>query len=274
MKHLIIGLLTIISSNSYSQIKIDSGQVYNSVSKIINNTLTNAMGQSIEVINEFSFSTKTNVTFISPNRVILDATITSIKGFIKGAGQDFSFDSDKKEMNGPVAKMFLPMLNKKNSKVYDNSGKYIDSTLTETSPEITNAFKQIGVNNNDPIIFKKSFINKTFEATKSWTDTTISTGKITTKAITKYQIDKIENDTVYVSYSSDESFEGTVEQQGIEMEMNGTKATTGNYKITLSSKLIQENTYTSKMESTVIYMGNEIPIKSTIVGIVSINRIL
>ena len=275
MKQFLIIFLVSFTLNANSQtiLKLDVGNKYAIVNKMITDVTTEAMGQTIEIKNEFIFNITTSVIMNSQNRLILNSTVTGVSGTVNGAGQNLSFNSEKGEMKNPVAKIFEPIINKDYPKVFNNLGYFIDSSISKLSDEEIAAFKQVGLTTTDPIIFNKGLINRKIIVGNKWQDTTSSFGKVNNKTTTIYEVEKLTLDTAYIKYSSNETFEGTVEQMGVKMEMNGTKKTIGVYKVQISNSIIMDNNYAAEMESTLQYMGSDIPVKSKINGRVIINSI-
>ena len=213
----LLGILTGFSQPT--KIDLQKGQKYQVETTNKTTSSAEVMGQTMETLIDSKSITLVEVTNNTPDGTDLQATATKVLLTSSMMGQDMSFDSDKKDNEGPMAEGLTKLLNKPRAISIDNKG-------TITKQEIIESDMQGMLSGNNAELSKTielyipALIGKELKAGDSINDiVSQSKEKYSSRDSGTYMITKIENGVASITYTGTQNITTVMEQMGMEMNM-------------------------------------------------------
>lgn len=218
------------------------------------------MGQNID--NETNATSQAEVKSVNDNGFVFANTLKRM--FIKGSamGQDINFDSDKKEdMDGQMGQVLKSRIGVEKEITVDRLGKISDTKDTAAKAaggmsDIMNVAGDLSKGQPYPILIQLP--GRNIKPGDSWTDS-IGTAE-TLKTVTTYTLKGINSDGVAVSFTGTVARSGTIQQQGIEIQMDITGTVKGDATYETATGLLKRNDSSSEISGTMGVMGQNAPI--------------
>ena len=221
------------------------------------------MGQNMD--NESSAITNVEVKDVNADGFLFTNIIKRITTKLSGMGQDVSFDSDKKEdMDGQIGQALKDQINMPQDIQVDKKGKVMSTTAGEKKAGgMADMMSVTGdVSKGQPYPVLLQLPPQSVKPGDTWID---SSGTLATlKTITTYTLKGITADGLLVSFSGTIAKNGTIEQNGMEMQMDMTGATKGEATYEASSGLLKTSTSSSDIKATLGIMGQNAPLTATV----------
>ena len=259
-----IFLLTTIAGISDAQkIAVKKGQKLETVTTT--KMSMEVMGQNLD--NETTLTSAVEVKDVNADGYLFTNTVKrmTIKG--NNMGQDMSFDSDKKEdQEGAVGQALKDHLNDVQEIHVDKLGKVTgtkDSTDKKAGGGMADMMNMTGeMTQGQPYPMLIQLPAKSVQPGDSWTD---SSGTVATlKTVTVYTLKSVSADGILVSFTGTLAKGGTVQQNGMEVQMDMTGTTKGESTYDAGSGLLKTSSSSSDIKGTLGIMGQNAPIAATI----------
>jgi hypothetical protein len=158
---------------------------------------------------------------VGPEEIKLESIITKMLVNASMMGQNMTFDSDKKDNEGPMADVLSKMMNKAKGIKLDNKGTITKQDAAKDDGQ--GAMMTGGASGNETAIelFIPALIGKEFKVGDSFTDIgNIKKEKYNSADTGIYKITAIENGVASISYSGTQVVSQVMEQMGMEMTSN------------------------------------------------------
>lgn len=222
------------------------------------------MGQNME--NEVMATANLEVKDQNADGYVFANTIRRIT--VKGTamGQDINFDSDKKEdLDGQMGQAMKDKINVPQEYKIDKAGK-----IVSLANEGQNASGGMGdmmnitgeMSKGQPFPFISPLAGKSVKPGDSWID---SSGTAETlKTITTYTLKSTGADGTLISFSSKFAKNGTVQQNGMEIQMDIAGTQKGESTYDNATGVLKTSASTSEITGNMSVMGQSIPINATV----------
>ena len=266
-KRIFLLLVLVVSATiagNAQKIAITKGQKLETVT----NTKSNmeVMGQNID--NENTLTSSIEVKDVTADGFLFANTTKRMT--MKGSmmGQDINFDSDKKEdMDGQIGQALKDQIGSTQEILVDKKGKISDvKTTGDAKPaggmgDVMNMSGSLMKGQAYPILIQLP--SSALKAGSSWTD---STGTVATlKTVTTYTLKGITEDGALVSFTGTMAKNGTITQNGMEMQMDMTGNVKGDAIYEVATGLLKKNNSAIDLKGTLGVMGQNAPISATVV---------
>ena len=231
------------------------------------------MGQNIDNNTETSNITQIELKDVTPASYLFSNTVTKVILHTTAMGQEMNFDSDKKEdLDGPLGAGMKNVLNVPQDIVVDKQGKVVEKkgdTTASGMNEMMNITASMMKGQPYPLLLPLP--GHAIKQGETWVDS--SGNNATLKAITTYTVKGISKDEVLLDFSSQVAKKGTMEQQGmqIDMDMAGTIKGTASYEAVTG--LLKKTDSSSDIKGTMGVMGQSAPFTMTITGTVTTKKL-
>jgi hypothetical protein len=179
------------------------------------------MGQTMENNSDSKSTTLYEIQNVGPEEIKLQSTITKMQVTASMMGQDMTYDSDKKDNDGPVADVLSKMLNKGRSIKLDNKGKITKQDEPEEGGQA--GMMGAGATGNETAteLFIPALIGKELKAGESFQDiVSVKKEKYESRDSGTYKITAVENGVASISYTGTQVITMAMEQMGMEMTNN------------------------------------------------------
>ncbi len=277
MKKIILfsALIFIAAAPTFAQnngaIHLSKGQKYVVENKITTNSSSEVQGQQMESNADITTVFNINVDDVKDNNYNMTNSIAGIKMNMTMAGQNVTFDSDKKEdMDGQMGTNIKGYINKPNPVTMDASGKIIiddkkDSLKDSASTQTAMLLKQLG----DPeaqgygATFAFVAIPQNAKAGTTWQD---STSKDGVTRVTNYTIKEIKDNIATLSISGTETRDTKMQMNGMDINTKTNGKFTGEETVDKNTGVILQNNSTMDASGNVSAMGQDFPttVKATL----------
>jgi len=222
------------------------------------------MGQNIN--NESGATTDIEVKDVNADGFLFTSIIKRMTTKVSGMGQDISFDSDKKEdMDGQIGQALKDQINVQQEIQVDQKGKVISTTGSNDKKTggMTDMMSITGdVTKGQPYPVLIQLPAKSIKPGDTWVDSSGTAATI--KTITTYTLMQINADGALVSFSGTLVKNGTIEQNGMEIQMDMSGTTKGEATYEPSTGLLKTSSTTSDIKGTLGIMGQNAPLSATI----------
>jgi hypothetical protein len=266
-------MLTAMVGASYAQkIAVKKGQQ-------LETTATTKMSMEVMGQNMDNLSTLTSsveVKDITDSSYIFSNTVKRMTIKINGMGQDISFDSDKKEdMDGQMGQALKEQIGAIQEIQVSKQGKVISTKQTadkKPGPDMASMMSMSGdLTQGQPYPILIQLPAKAVKPGDTWTDSSSSAATI--KTVTTYTLKSVGAEGALVSFTGTMVKNGTIEQNGMEIQMDITGTVKGDAAYEVGSGLLKTNTSTSDIKGTLGIMGQNAPIAATITANVVAKKI-
>lgn len=223
------------------------------------------MGQNID--NESSSTNSVEVKDVNADGYLFANTVKRMTMKGSGMGQDMSFDSDKKEdMDGQVGQAVKDKIGAVQEIQVDKQGKVAaikeaaDSKPAGGMADMMSLTGDIAKGQPYPLLIQLPA--KALKTGDSWTDSSGTAATI--KTVTTYTFKGISDGAAVLSFTGTLAKTGTVEQNGMEIQMDMTGVTKGESSYDAASGLLKTTTSSADIKGTLGIMGQNAPIAATV----------
>ncbi|MFT3933066.1 MAG: DUF6263 family protein [Chitinophagaceae bacterium] len=223
------------------------------------------MGQTIE--NEGVATTDIELKDITSDGFLFNNVIKHITTKITGAGQNISFDSDKKEdMDGPMGQALKDKIGTTQEIQVDKNGKVANIKDSGEKTGAGGMSDMMGMGGDlmkgqaYPILIQLPA--RKIKAGDSWVDSTGTVASI--KTVTTYTLKTLTADGAQVSFTSVMSKSGTMQQNGMDLQIDMSGTTKGESTYEANTGILKSSTGTTDIQGTVGVMGQNMPINGTV----------
>jgi len=222
------------------------------------------MGQNIN--NESGATTDIEVKDVNAEGFLFSSVIKRMTTKVSGMGQDISFDSDKKEdMDGQIGQAVKDQINVQQEIQVDQKGKVISTTAS--SDKKTGGMADMmsitgDVTKGQPYPILIQLPAKTVKPGDTWVDSSGTTATIRT--VTTYTLKQINADGALVSFTGTLAKNGTIEQNGMEIQMDMSGTTKGEAVYEAGTGLLKTSSTVSDIKGTLGIMGQNAPLSATV----------
>jgi hypothetical protein len=225
------------------------------------NTTAEVMGQSMETTADNKTTTLMEVTDIDKDEIKFKSTITQMVVNTSAMGQEMSFDSDKNDNSGPMADLLSPKMNKQRKIVIDPKGNVIKREGDETDEEQLAMMGLQGGNDAVIELYVAELIGRELKAGDVVPAlVTITKEKLNIRDSGSYTVTSVENGVASLSYSGTQVMTTTLEQMGMEMQMNSNNTVKTELQMDINTGLVLLRATVLDMNGTVDAGGMQIPI--------------
>ena len=222
------------------------------------------MGQNIN--NESGATTDIEVKDVNADGFIFTSIIKRMTTKLSGMGQDISFDSDKKEdMDGQIGQAVKDQINVQQEIQVDQKGKVISTTGSNDKKTggMTDMMSITGdVTKGQPYSILIQLPGKTVKPGDTWVDSSGTAATI--KTVTTYTLKQINADGALVSFTGTLTKNGTIEQNGMEIQMDMSGTTKGEAIYEPGTGLLKTSSSVSDIKGTLGIMGQNAPLSATV----------
>ncbi|HEY4148088.1 MAG TPA: DUF6263 family protein [Chitinophagaceae bacterium] len=262
-----VGVMTTVAVSA-QKIAVTKGQKVEAVnsSKIVMSV--EMAGQSMDFNTETAATSQVELKDVTPAGYLFGNTTTRIVTHATGMGQDNSFDSDKKEdMDGQMGQAMKGSIGKEQTIQVDKQGKITDVSADSAADVAGGGLTQImnmtgGMMKGQPYPMLVQLPGHNIKTGDSWID---STGSLATvKMVTIYTLKDINKDSVVVSFTATMAKKGTIEQGGMQIDMDMAGTIKGESAYETSTGLLVRSTTFSDVKGNVGVMGQSAPMTMAI----------
>jgi len=223
------------------------------------------MGQNID--NESSATNNVEVKEVNADGYVFANLIKRLTTKMNGMGQDISFDSDKKEdLDGQIGQALKGKIGTVQQIQVDKKGKVMgtnDTTAKDATGGMSDMMSMTGdVSKGQPYPYLIQLPGKNIKAGDTWTDS--SGTPATIKTVTTYTLKGVSADGALVSFTGTLVKSGTIQQNGMEIQMDMSGTTTGEATYEASTGLLKTSASSSDIKGTMGIMGQNAPLNATI----------
>ena len=267
-KRIFLSLALIVSAiiaGNAQKLAVTKGQKLETVTSTKSNM--EVMGQNID--NENTLTTNIEVKDVTADGFVFANTTKRMT--MKGSmmGQDINFDSDKKEdMDGQIGQALKDQIGSTQEILVDKKGKITEVKTTGDAKsaggmgDVMNMSGSLVKGQAYPILIQLPAT--ALKTGNSWTD---STGTVATlKTVTTYTLKGITEDGALVSFTGTMTKNGTITQNGMEMQMDMTGSVKGDAIYEVATGLLKKNNSSIDIKGTLGVMGQNAPITATVVA--------
>ena len=238
----VLVLFAIIPLSGFAQLsKIDvqKGQKYKVETTTKLATSADVMGQTMENNTDSKSTTVYEILNVGPEEIKLESIITKMLVNASMMGQNMTFDSDKKDNEGPMADVLSKMINKAKGIKLDNKGTITKQDATEDAGQGTMMVTGASGNETATELFIPALVGKNLKAGDSFTDIgTIKKEKFSSADSGTYKITAIENGIASISYSGTQVLSIVMEQMGMEMTSNSNNMVKSELQVDIKTGLV------------------------------------
>jgi hypothetical protein len=267
---LCILLVTVAVSNA-QKIAVVKGQKLETVTTTKMNM--EVMGQNID--NESTSTSNIEVKEANEKGFLFANTLKHM--VVKGSamGQDISFDSDKKEdLDGQMGQALKGRIGATQEILVDRQGKVAETKDSASKTpggmgDVMNMTADLSKGQAYPVLIQLP--SKSVRPGDTWTDSTGTPATI--KTVTTYTLKEITTEGTQVSFSSTLSKNGTIEQNGMEIQLDMTGTIKGDATYETATGLLKNTNSTSVIKGTMGIMGQNAPITATVTATVAVKKL-
>ncbi len=231
------------------------------------------MGQTID--NENSTFSNVEVKDVNANGYVFTNTIKRLTMKMNAMGQDVNFDSDKKEdMEGQIGQTLKDKIGATQEVQVNKKGKV--SSTKDTSAKAAGGMADVmnmmgDMSNGQPYPLLIQLPAKSIKPGDSWTDSSGTTA--TLKTVTTYTLKSITTDGALVSFTGTMAKTGTVEQNGMEIQLDMSGTTKGETTYEAGSGLLKTSSSSMDLKGTMGIMGQNAPLSAVIEASVTAKKL-
>ncbi|WP_127130950.1 DUF6263 family protein [Pseudoflavitalea rhizosphaerae] len=225
------------------------------------------MGQSMDMVNNYKFTSKVGVTDVTATENKLNTILTRVVMDMQAGPQTMSYDSDKKEdADSEFGKAFSGKLSTPVNITTDKKGMITASDeKADPASDIMNdmgggmgeSMSKVGTSLE---IIANIPAGKTFKTGDTWIDS-LTDPKTNAKYVLNYRVVSIQGADATVSFGGTVGRSGEMQQGGMTMNMDLKGLLKGEYTMETASGLIKAKKLNLEGEGKLETMGQEIPFK-------------
>ena len=269
-KFLLVALLfnaIIVGAQTVTRkVGLAKGQKLEQLSHVQMNMTQEAMGQSIEIKMEGDFTNLVEVKDAAANNFEVANTLKKILMNMNAMGQDIKFDSDKTEdMDGEFGKVFKGKVGVPREFTVNKDG--VITAVKNTGDKTENPGGMMGGmmsgalgsgEEREGAVFNTlaNIPAKGVKVGDSWSDTTSDENG---KTFTTYTLKELNGGNGLVTLLANTAISREMEQQGVQMQMEMTGTTIGEYTFDVSTGIINTRKATTKTSGKIEAGGMSVP---------------
>lgn len=256
----ISSFLSIASIAQQTKIEVQKGQKFlvETTTKLI--TSAEVMGQTMENSNDSKTSTIYEILVAGQDSINLQSTIKKIFVNATAMGQSMSFDSEKKDNEGPMNEILSKMLNKARGITIDNKGSITRQDDTEEGMQAASMGIGAGGNEVTTELYLPALIGKELKTGDSLTDiNTIKKEKYESRDSGTYKIIAIENGVASLAYNGTQVLVMVMEQMGMEMITSSNSVLKTDLQVDIKTGLVLAKASTVESTMSIVTSGMTIP---------------
>ncbi len=263
MKHVLTGFALLLTSTIFAQkLPVNSGQKFQVVTKTSSTTNIEVMGQSMENSSTSEFTTIYQVKSAADEGASIVSTISKIKMNASAMGQEMSYDSEKKDNEGPLADGMGGFVNKDKNVSLDAKGNVVKEDKLEGEDQLSMSGLALGKTSD---FLSPALIGKEFKAGATWDDsTTTKSDKGSTTNVGTYTVKSVENGVATIEYAGTQKGTTTSEQMGQEITSTMANKVSSVIKADAKTGLITEKNSVIDVNVTAEASGMTIPVTGKI----------
>jgi hypothetical protein len=252
-------------------------QIDNSVKSV---TSMELMGQSMEMTSDVAMVSKVEVKDKVNDTYTVTNTLTKLATSGSAMGQDYSFDSDKKEdLESEIGKVMKDQLNVSKEMEYTTAGKLAGvkkpaagEPAAKGNP-MMDMMKNMSSGGNDESggtsdIFMILPSGK--KVGDTWSDSTIADGS---KTYRTYLLKELKGNVATLTLTGTQSTNKKMEQQGMEVMVTLESKLTGELILDIAAGLVTQKSFTMDGTGSADAMGQAIPITTKITSATNIKNL-
>ena len=244
---IVMGFLT--AAAQQTKIEVLKGQKYTVETTTKLTSSAEVMGQTMENNTDTKSTTVYEIVDAGQDGINLQSTITKMLVTASMMGQNMTFDSDKKDNEGPMADLLSKVVNKAKGITLDNKGTITKQDKGDEAMQ-TAMMSAGGGNEVATELFIPALIGKELKSGDSFTDKgAVKKEKYDSRDSGTYKITAIENGIASVSYSGTQVLMMVIEQMGMEMTNNSTNVVKSELQVDVKTGMVLAKA--SVVESTV-----------------------
>jgi hypothetical protein len=223
------------------------------------------MGQNMD--NESTLTNTVELKEVTGDGYLFSNTVKRMTTKISGMGQDISFDSDKKEdMDGQMGQLLKDQIGATQDIQVDKKGKVAgikEGGDKKAGPDMASMMSMSGdLTKGQPYPILIQLPATGVKPGDTWTDSSGTVAAI--KTVTTYTLKSITAGNALVSYTGTLAKNGTIQQNGMEIQMDMTGTVKGESTYEVKSGLLITTTSSSDIKGTMGIMGQNAPIAATV----------
>jgi len=273
-----LAIMVIGSSSVAAQktkIDVQKGQKYMVETTTKFATTAEVMGQTMENSTESKTTTIYEILKAGPDEIKLGSTITKMQVNASMMGQEMTYDSDKKDNEGPFADVLSKMVNKSKEIKLDSKGSIAKQDVPE---EIVEGGAMLGANNSGyeavTELFIPALIGKKLTSGNSFIDiSAVKKEKFSSADTGTYKITAIENGVASISYNGTQTLSLLMEQMGMEMTSNSNNIVKTELQVDVLSGLVLTKATVVESTTTIEAAGMTIPATGKTITTHKISRV-
>ena len=228
------------------------------------------MGQSMDMVNNYKFTSKVGITDASAAETKLTNTLTRAVVDIQSGPQSMSYDSDKKEdSTSQFADAFRGKINNPTNVTINKKGMITASDEKETK-EGEDMFGSMSGNVGESMTKVGSSLEiianlpeRTLKAGDTWVDS-LTDQKTQSKFVINYRVVSIQGADAQINFGGTVTRSGEVEQAGMTMNMDLKGLLKGDYTMEVATGLVKNRKMNMDGDGKLGVAGQEIPFKMKI----------
>lgn len=228
------------------------------------------MGQSMDMVNSYKFTSKIGVTDASAAETKLTNTLTHVVMDMQAGPQSMSYDSDKKEdSSSQFAESFNGKLNTPVNVTVNNKGMITASDEKEIkggedmfgsmSGNVGESMSKVG----SSLELIANLPERALKVGDTWVDS-LTDQKPQSKFVLNYRVVSIQGADAQISFGGTVSRSGEIEQAGMTMNMDLKGLLKGEYTMEVATGLVKTRKMNMDGDGKLAMAGQEIPFKMKI----------
>ncbi|MBL7746492.1 MAG: hypothetical protein JNM19_03645 [Chitinophagaceae bacterium] len=262
LKFPVLFLSCVLSTTAFAQptqISVQRGQKFQVESSSKVTSSAEVMGQTMENNSDTKNTIVYEVLGAGQDGISLQSTTTKMLINVSAMGQEMTFDSDKKDNEGPLADALSPSINKSKSVILDVKGAIVKQDEDATSGPALGGMGAITAAFSTDL-FLPALIGKELTAGVSFTDVASQAKeKFTNRDSGTYVITAVENGVASISYKGIQISSMVMEQMGMEMTSSSNNTVKSELQVDVKTGLILARATVIDMNISVDAGGMTIP---------------
>ncbi len=265
----------LLTTNSFAQstkIEVKKGQKYQVETTTKLTSIAEMMGQSMENNTDSKITTVYEVLDVDPTETKLESKITKMVLTASNMGQEMSYDSDKKDNEGPLSDLMSKQINKPKTVKLNSKGMITKQDAPEeVMPPILG-----GVNGNESAIdlFVPALIGLELKIGESYPDVSeVKTEKHSSRDSGTYKVTAITNGVASVSYTGTQVVSTQMEQMGMEMTTNINNSVAHELQVDIKNGRVLVKASVTESNITIEAGGMTIPAKGKTIVTTAITQL-
>jgi len=267
-------MLLVVVVNA-QKIAVSKGQKVESVVNVKMTMTMDMMGQSMDNNSEVVTTSEVEVKDVNKEGFQFGNTIKRMTVKSSMMGQDVNFDSDKKEdMDGQMGQVLKDKIGKSDIINIDKQGK-VGSIVGDTSTatggmgDVMAMTEKLSKGQPYPLLIQLP--SKPIKKGDTWTD---SSGTVSTlKTVTIYTLKEINAGDYIVSYTGTIAKNGTIQQNGMEIQMDIAGTVKGENSYEGASGLLKMGNMVSDIKGSFEVMGQSVPMTINMTSITNTRKL-